>query len=156
MKLVEQIYNNEEINYIYDNCKWTPVLQQWKDIKEESVKKYGLNTIVFFQLGTFFECYFHDAYISSKLISQTLTSKNKNDPLAAPMAGSPVSVGYKKAKDLVDKGLNVIIVEEKGVAGTKQFQRVISKVLTPGTSLDNIGSLHNNYVYSITGDQEKL
>jgi len=60
-----------------------------------------------------------------------LTSKNKNNPLAAPMSGSPLPSGFKKARDLVQKGYNVIIVEEKGIVGTKNFDRVITQVLTP-------------------------
>lgn len=154
--LLEELYENQEINYIYENYKWTPSMTQWKEIKENSVKKYGPNTIVFFQLWTFFECYFHDAYLTSKLVAQTLTSKNKNNPLAAPMAGSPVKPWYQKAQELVKLWYNVIIVEEIGVAGTKQFQRVITQTLTPWTSLDTIGSLEHNFVYSISGDSEEL
>jgi len=38
--LLEDLYQNEEINEIYKNCKWTNTISHWRKIKEEYTKKY--------------------------------------------------------------------------------------------------------------------
>lgn len=146
---LEQLYNNKSINNIYENCKWTNTLAHWKEIKEKSIENYWKNTVIFYQVWTFYECYFHDAHLASELVGQSLTSKNKNDPFAAPMSWSPLNAGYERAKKLVKSGYNVVIVEEIWVAWSKDFKRDITQVLTPWTNLDVVWSQSSNYLYSV-------
>jgi len=148
MTLLEEIYKNKDINEIYDNCKWTNTLLHWKKVKEEYTKKYWPNTIIFYQVGSFFETYFHDALLTSKLIWQTLTSKDKKNKYAAPMAGSPKYSYKEKVKKLLWFWYNIIIVEEVWVKQKKWFDREITQILTPWTNLDNIWNNSNDYVYN--------
>jgi len=56
------------MNSLYNRFEYTPMMKEWKDIKEETSKQYGKNTILFFQVGTFYEAYFHDAVIISRVL----------------------------------------------------------------------------------------
>ena len=146
--LLEEIYKDKTINEIYEKCKWTNTLEHWKKVKEEYVKKYWPNTVIFYQVGSFFETYFHDALLTSKLIWQTLTSKDKKNKYAAPMAWSPKYSYKEKVKKLLTFWYNIIIVEEVWEKQKKGFDREITQILTPGTNLDNIWSDENDYVYN--------
>lgn len=153
---LEQLYENENINYIYNNCKWTNTLQHWKDIKEESIRKYGLNTVIFYQVGSFFESYFYDAYLTSELVGQSLTSKDKSNPLAAPMSWSPLASWLERAKRLLKAWYNVVLVEEVGLVGSPDFKREVTQVLTPWTNFEEVWSKINSYLYSFYFDYNTL
>jgi len=149
MTLLEELYENKDINEIYKNCKWTNTISHWKIIKESYTEKYWPNTVILYQVGTFFETYFHDAYLTSKLIGQTLTSKNKKEKYAPPMAGSPKYSFKEKIKKLLTLWYNVILVEEIWIKQKNWFDREVTQILTPWTNLDNIWNYSNDYVYNI-------
>ena len=65
--------------------KITPMLQQYLEIKEEH-----RDTILFYRMGDFYEMFFEDAEIASKILGITLTSRNnKSDAAKVPMCGIP-------------------------------------------------------------------
>ena len=87
LNLIQDAYSNEDLNDLYENrFKWTPSMTEWRNIKEDFKKEFGDYSIVLFQMGKFYETYFHDAHIFSKLMNITLTKKNKSDPDSAPMS----------------------------------------------------------------------
>ena len=49
----------------------TPMMRQYKDIKENYK-----DCILFFRLGDFYEMFFEDAIVASKVLEITLTAKN--------------------------------------------------------------------------------
>ena len=51
-----------------DRSQYTPMMQQYLDIKKDYV-----DTLVFFRLGDFYEMFFNDAYIASKELELCLT-----------------------------------------------------------------------------------
>lgn len=55
-------------------------MQQYIDFK----KQYS-DCILFFRLGDFYEIFFEDAKLCSKLLDLVLTSKNKNSDNPIPM-----------------------------------------------------------------------
>lgn len=59
---------------------YTPAMQQYIDFK----KQYS-DCILFFRLGDFYEIFFEDAKLCSKLLDLVLTSKNKNSDNPIPM-----------------------------------------------------------------------
>jgi len=63
---------------------YTPAMQQYIDIKRNHT-----DCILFFRIGDFYETFFEDAKIASKLLDLVLTSKNKNSENPIPMAGIP-------------------------------------------------------------------
>jgi DNA mismatch repair ATPase MutS len=84
--LVSAAYSDKTIANIKDNFKWTPVFVEWKKIKEETCSKYGKNSIILMQVGNFYESYFEDAYIYSKIVNASYTRKSKKDEFSAPMS----------------------------------------------------------------------
>ena len=52
---------------------FTPAIIQYLDIKKEHA-----DCILFFRMGDFYETFFEDAKICSKVLDIVLTSKNKN------------------------------------------------------------------------------
>ena len=54
-----------------DKLELTPVMQQYMAIKNEYK-----DCIVFYRLGDFYEMFFEDAHIASKVLELTLTGRN--------------------------------------------------------------------------------
>ncbi len=68
----------------------TPMIQQYLSIKN----KYK-DAILFYRMGDFYEMFFDDAEIASRVLEITLTSRNKKDDTAIPMCGVPVRAGSR-------------------------------------------------------------
>src|SRR5687768_6993866 len=108
----------------------TPMLQQYRSIKQQHT-----DAILFFRMGDFYEMFFEDAFIASKVLDIALTSRDKNKDSAIPMCGVPWhSADFYIAK-LVKSGHKVAICEQiedpklaKGIV-----QREVVRVVTPGT-----------------------
>lgn len=146
----EEIKN---INEIYENTTLTPMLQEWKEVSDKSKKEYWENTIVLFQVGTFYETYFEDAIISSKILWLTLTSKNKSNKYSAPMAWIPLMWNIKeKIENLISKDFNVILVSEypeyDESCSKIKILRKIEDIITPSTYID-IEKEENKFLLSI-------
>lgn len=145
----------QEILHVYNNTKWTPVLEDWRRIKEQYSSLYGENTIIFYQVWSFYETYFFDAYITSHIVWQTLTSKNKSDPLSPIMSWSPVIVWFERAQKLLEKWYNVIFVDEIWIAWHKDFSRQVTNIFTPWTNLNTI-TTSNCWILSLTIQHNSL
>jgi len=77
--------------------KLTPAMQQYANMKKQHP-----DCVLFFRLGDFYEMFWEDAKLTSKLLDLTLTSKNKNHPNPIPMAGIP----YHSVDKYIDKLIN--------------------------------------------------
>ena len=65
--------------------KLTPMLQQYLEIKDQHAQ-----AILFYRMGDFYEMFFDDALVASKVLGITLTSRNnKVDAEKIPMCGIP-------------------------------------------------------------------
>jgi len=62
----------------------TPMVKQYLRIKTI----YN-DAILMYRVGDFYEMFFEDAEIASKLLDITLTSRNKNDANPIPLCGVP-------------------------------------------------------------------
>jgi DNA mismatch repair protein MutS len=60
------------------------MLKQYLSIKEEYP-----DTILFYRMGDFYEMFFEDAQVASRVLEITLTSRNKKDESPVPMCGVP-------------------------------------------------------------------
>ena len=107
--------------------QYTPAMQQYVDMK----KQYN-DCILFFRLGDFYEIFFEDAKLCSKLLDIMLTSKNKNSENPIPMAGIPYHSAEKYIQKLVSHGYKVAIAEQMTdpVPG-KIVERQVQSVVTP-------------------------
>lgn len=111
----------------------TPAMRQYVDIK----KKHS-DCILFFRLGDFYEVFFDDAKLCSKLLDLVLTSKNKNKPNPIPMAWIPYHSSEKYIKKLINYWYKVAIAEQmtNPVPG-KIVEREVVSIITPGTYLSD-------------------
>lgn len=108
---------------------FTPAIIQYLDIKKEHE-----DCILFFRMGDFYETFFEDAKICSKVLDIVLTSKNKNSENSVPMAGIPYHSADKYITKLINNGYKVAIAEQTSepIPG-KIVEREVVSIITPGT-----------------------
>lgn len=119
--------------------KLTPAMQQFVDLKKQNP-----DAILFFRLGDFYETFWEDAKIASKVLDLVLTSKNKNAPEPIPMAGIPHHSAEKYINKLVHKWYKVAIAEQMTapIPG-KVVEREVVSIITPGTYIQEDSSWFN-------------
>lgn len=126
----------------------TPLMKQYKEIKEK-YQEY----ILFFRLGDFYEMFFDDAKIASKILGLTLTSRNKEKDIEVPLAGIPYHSSRAYIAKLVSSGYKVAICEQTGDPKLAKgiVKREVVKIITAGTiqDIDSIDSKINNYLACI-------
>ncbi|MBR2827905.1 MAG: DNA mismatch repair protein MutS, partial [Bacilli bacterium] len=130
-----------------DRSKLSPMMQQYMEIKD----KYE-DTIIFFRLGDFYEMFFEDAILASKILELTLTGKQAGLEERVPMCGIPHHAYTSYVDTLIDKGYKVAICEqlEDPKETKKMVKRDVIQVITKGTRMDeNIDSKSNNFIANI-------
>src|SRR6185295_18683375 len=86
----------------------TPMLQQYFE-----VKKAHPDAIVFFRMGDFFEMFFDDAILASRLLEITLTARGpKSGEAPIPMAGVPAHAADAYVARLVKLGHRVALCDQ--------------------------------------------
>ena len=127
--------------------KLSPMMQQYMEIKD----KYE-DSIIFFRLGDFYEMFFDDAIIASRVLELTLTGKQAGLEERVPMCGVPHHAYASYVDALIEKGYKVAICEQlEDPKETKgMVKRDVIQVITKGTRIDeNIDSKSNNYIANI-------
>ncbi len=85
-------------------------------------------------MGDFYEVFYEDAKIASKLCDLTLTSRDKNSSNPIPMAGVPYHSAEKYIAKLVAHGYKVAVAEQMSEAKAGQIvERQVTAIITPGT-----------------------
>ena len=109
----------------------TPLMRQY-----HAAKKQHPTALLLFRLGDFYELFYNDAVIASKLLHITLTSRNKEKDQAIPMCGVPYHAAENYIARLIRGGHKVAICEqmEEPGPGKKIVRREVIRVLTPGTA----------------------
>ncbi len=126
------------------------MMQQYMEIKQK-VK----DCILFFRLGDFYEMFFEDAIVASKELEIALTSRDCGNNEKAPMCGVPYHSATSYIAKLIEKGYKVAICEQvedpklaKGIV-----KREITRIITPGTFIDENLSTANNFICCISKDK---
>ncbi len=130
-----------------DRTKLSPMMQQYMEIKD----KYE-DSIIFFRLGDFYEMFFEDAILASRVLELTLTGKQAGLEEKVPMCGIPHHAYANYIDELIDKGYKVAICEQldnpKETKG--MVRRDVIQVVTKGTRIDaSIDSKSNNYIANV-------
>ena len=117
-----------------DRSKLSPMMQQYLAVKEASG-----DAIVFFRLGDFYEMFFDDALLVSKLLELTLTGRDCGLSMRAPMCGVPYHSAEQYLKRLVSLGYRVAICEqmEDPALAKGLVERGVIRVVTPGTLIES-------------------
>ncbi len=137
-----------------DKSKYTPMMQQYLEIK----KDYA-DAIVFFRLGDFYEMFFEDAFLASKVLEIALTGRDAGQEERVPMCGIPFHAYAAYAEKLIKAGYKVAIVEQvEDVSEAKGIvKRDVVKILTPGTIVEAfLNEKENNYIVSIDNNKNKF
>ncbi|HXX21480.1 MAG TPA: DNA mismatch repair protein MutS [Candidatus Acidoferrum sp.] len=126
----------------------TPLMQQY-----HSVKKQYPAALLLFRLGDFYELFYDDAVVASRILQITLTARNKEKGEPVPMCGVPYHAAENYIARLIRAGHKVAICEqmEEPGPGKKLVRREVIRVLTPGTATG--GSLvepkENNFLAAV-------
>jgi DNA mismatch repair protein MutS len=111
----------------------TALMRQYLDIKA----RYP-DAILFFRLGDFYEMFYEDAVYVARVLSLTLTSRDKGKEDPTPMCGIPHHSARNYIQRLTELGHRVAICEQledpKLVKG--MVKRGVVRVITPGVILD--------------------
>ena len=101
-----------------------------------AAKKQHPTALLLFRLGDFYELFYDDAVLASRILQITLTSRNKEKDQAVPMCGVPYHAVENYIARLIRAGHKVAICEqmEEPGPGKKIVRREVIRVLTPGTA----------------------
>lgn len=132
----------------------TPMIKQYKEIKASHQ-----DCILFFRLGDFYEMFYDDAKVASRVLELTLTARGKNSeggPI--PMCGIPYHAVNNYLPRLISKGYKVAICEqvEDPAAAKGITRRDVVRIVTPGTLTETtmLDARNNNYLMAVYEDQK--
>ncbi|MCK4292757.1 MAG: DNA mismatch repair protein MutS [Planctomycetes bacterium] len=114
--------------------KLTPAMKQFHTFKQKHP-----DCILFFRMGDFYETFYEDAKICSKVCGLTLTSRSKGvNPI--PLAGVPYHAIDGYLKKMLQAGYRVAVCEQiedpKKAIGV--VKRDVVRIVTPGTLTDDM------------------
>ncbi len=123
---------------------YTPMMQQYLKIKEDYA-----DAIVFFRLGDFYEMFFDDAIIASKVLEIALTSRDAGAKV--PMCGVPYHAVKPYVQKLIENGFKIAIAEQITPPGKGLVKREVIRLITPGTVYEDgvLDATSNNYIGSV-------
>jgi len=130
--------------------KLTPMMQQYHEVKRGLPR----DTLLLFRLGDFYELFFDDAVVASKLLGLTLTKR-----IDHPMAGLPFHAADTYIGKLLAHGKKVAICDQAGEAKPgKLVKRELTRILTPGTTLaaSQLEAQRNHYLAALSYDKAGL
>ncbi|MDN5697129.1 MAG: DNA mismatch repair protein MutS [Rubrobacter sp.] len=114
-------------------------------------------TILFYQVGTFFETFEEDAKKVAGELSIRLTSKEASGAGRVPLAGVPQHALEEHVATLLRKGHSVAVAGQKPhPTKPKQFTRDIDQILTPGTVIEDgvLSAGESNYIVAVSLREE--
>ena len=126
----------------------TPLMQQYREIKARHQ-----DAILFFRMGDFYEMFYDDAEVASRVLGLTLTARNNGGASEVPLAGIPVKAAAEYLRRLVGHGHRVAVCEQvedpklaKGIV-----RREVVETITPGAVFadDMLDGARANYVCAV-------
>ncbi len=124
------------------------MIQQYLSIKEAYP-----DAVLFFRMGDFYEMFFEDAQVASRVLEITLTSRNKREEHPIPMCGVPAKAAHTYIGRLLKSGFKVAICDqvEDPAAAKGLVKREVVRVITPGMIIENeyLDPKTNNYLLAL-------
>lgn len=155
----------QEVQELLDQKKTLLTITYFK-LQRLFERKYGKNTVVLMEIGTFFEVYevnndeeqIGKAKEIAELLNIQLTRKNKsileNSAENPIMAGVPaISLEKHLARIIAEQKYTVVIIRQKGVP--PKVSRYLDTVVSPGTNFDFVIDQDENNITSLVVDQIK-
>ncbi len=118
--------------------------------------------MLFYRLGDFYELFFEDAQVASKILDIVLTKRGKQNGDNIPMCGVPYHSATHYINRLLKKGYSIAICEqlespeEAKKRGYKSVvRREVMQIITPGTLMEEklLDSKNTNYLTSIAEEK---
>jgi len=118
----------------------------------KAAKKAHPDCLLFFRMGDFYELFFDDAKIASKILGIALTSRSKGDN-GIPMAGVPVKAYEQYLYKLIRNDQKVAICDQiedpreaKGIV-----DRAVTRIVSAGTITEEelLDRSRNNYLLAV-------
>ncbi|MFM8604721.1 MAG: DNA mismatch repair protein MutS, partial [Cyanobium sp.] len=134
---------------LVDPAALTPVLRHYVELKAAHPER-----VLLYRLGDFYEFFFEDALLLSRLLELTLTGKDAGKGIGrVPMAGIPHNAVERYCGELVRRGLSVALCDQLEATPAKGalLRRDITRVLTPGTVLEEglLAARRNNWLCAV-------
>ncbi|AXH14185.1 MutS-related protein [Malaciobacter mytili] len=155
----------QEVQELLDDKK-TLLTKTYFKLQKLFEKKYGKNTLVLMEIGTFFEVYevnneteqIGKAKEIAELLNIQLTRKNKsileNSQENPIMAGVPaISFDKHLSRIISEQKYTVVIIRQKGIP--PKVSRYLDTVISPGTNFDFVVDQDENNITSLIVDQVK-
>lgn len=156
---------SSDVNEILNN-KEKLLTQTYFELQRHFEEKYGNDTVVFMEIGTFYEVYevnndeeqIGKAKEIAELLNIQLTKKNKsiveNSDRNPLLAGVPaVSFERYLSRLINEQKYTIIVVKQKG--NPPKISRYIAQIVSPGTNFEHIIDNDDNYIVSIVVDKYK-
>jgi DNA mismatch repair protein MutS len=145
----------------------TAIFKLYKKFHDQTVKKHGEKSVVFAQIGDFYEMYAvslddvkmgPDLYLISDILNVCVTRKDKKKPHSISnfmMIGFPKHSVAKFKKILLDEGFTIVIVDQ--VSPPPGPRREIVETCSPGTVMSNeYDRDSDNYLASLYIDCDQV
>jgi DNA mismatch repair protein MutS len=132
-------------NFAAEAAGATPAMRQYFAAKEQYP-----DCLVFCRIGDFYELFYEDAILVSRVLQLTLTARDREKK--QPMCGVPYHAAEVYLQKLLRMGYKVALMEQmEDPKLTKAVvRREVTRVLTPGTALDpTLGAEQSNYLASV-------
>ncbi len=156
---------HSEIDAILNN-KDKLLTEIYFDLQRRFEEKYGSDTVVFMEIGTFFEVYevnndemqVGKAKEMAELLNIQLTKKNKNiaeNSVKNPLLAGVPSVSFERylGRLIEQQKYTVIVVRQKGVP--PKVSRYLGQIISPGTNFDHTVDHDDNYIVSLLIDRHR-
>jgi DNA mismatch repair protein MutS len=125
-----------------------------------SIKDQYPDAILFYRMGDFYEMFFEDAQLASRVLEITLTSRNKNDESPVPMCGVPHRAARSYIARLINNGYKVAVCDqiEDPAQAKGLVKRDVVRVITPGMIIEDelLDKRSNNYVLALKSKDGSL
>jgi DNA mismatch repair protein MutS len=134
----------------------TPLMKQYLAIKEAHPRE-----VLFFRMGDFYEMFFEDAELVSRVLGIAQTTRASGSDGAYAMAGFPHHALDRYLPRMIANGHRVAICEQvedpATVKGKRVVKREVIEVVTPGTLTDErlLDERQTNYLLGIHVDRRK-
>ncbi len=148
------------------NSKGKLLTEIYFELQKHFEEKYGRDTVVFMEIGTFFEVYevnndemqIGKAKEIAEILNIQLTKKNKSiveNSVKNPLLAGVPAVSFERylSRLIQEERYTIVVVRQKGVP--PKVSRYIAEIISPGTNFDYLIDNSENYIVSIIVDSYK-
>ncbi len=135
-------------------------------LQEHFEAKYGSNTVVFMEIGTFVEVYevnndeqqIGKAKEMAELLNIQLTKKNKTiveNSVKNPLLAGVPTISFERYLNrlIQEKKYTIIYIKQRGEP--PKVSRYVAQIISPGTNFDYTTDNEDNYIVSLLVDKHK-